>query len=418
VTRIIPAILIVLAASSCAAPTTVRRSGGDAGIEPLVRVLLAEGRENAVVTAAEGATISAGGVTLLDSGGACTVSFTAGASDVTVSLEPSGRVAAAEGPVTVTSKGKAALVFDSVSYAGSLSALAGGDGTISIVNTLPLERYLEGVLPHEMGNPGADGFDALKAQAVAARTYAIERIELHADDPFDLHAGVRDQVYQGLKGGTKTASSAVAETRGLVLRSGGGLVKAYYSACCGGHTSDIRLVWPERESADYLFGTRDNDGQNPGSFCAEHRYFRWRYSFSGKELGDMLRETLPRALGADPAEIGEVIDVTVESDTPSGRAGTVLVRTTKKEFRVSGDKIRWVLMADPKKNRILPSIMIKLEKIMEGGRIAFLSIVGGGNGHGVGMCQGGAIAMSKKGYTYRMILQHYYGGSEIAREYP
>ena len=417
-TRCLHVVLFVLLVSSCAAPTTVRRPEGTAGTEPRVRVLLAEGRESVGITAAEGVTVSAGGVTLLDSQGASTVSLTGGSPDVRIALEPAGRVAAAEGPITIAPKGKTALVFDTVSYAGSLSIHAGGDGRLAVVNTLPLETYLEGVLPHEMGNPGADGFDALKAQAVAARTYALERIELHAADAFDLHAGVRDQVYQGLKGRTKMASSAVAETRGIVLRSGGGLVKAYYSACCGGHTSDIRLVWPDRESASYLFGTRDNDGRNPGAFCADHRYFRWRYSFSGKELGDMLRQTLPKTLGVDPASIGEVVDVTVADYTPSGRAGSVVIRTTKDEFRVSGDKIRWVLMADPEKNRILPSIMIKLEKIVEGGRLVFLSIVGGGNGHGVGMCQGGAIAMSRKGYTYGMILEHYYPGSETAREYP
>jgi stage II sporulation protein D len=95
----------------------------------------------------------------------------------------------------------------------------------------------------------------------------------------------------------------------------------------------------------------------------------------------------------------------------------VSIRTTKGEFTVVGDEIRWVLMADPGKGRILPSIMFKLEKVMEGGRVAFLSIAGGGNGHGVGMCQNGAIAMAKKGYTYRMILRHYYPGCDLMRAY-
>ena len=417
-TRFLHVVLLALLVSSCAAPTTVRRAEGPSPTEPRVRVLLAEGLERAEITAAEGVIVSAGAVTLLDSPGASTAGFTATGPDIRIALEPAGRVAAAEGPITVASRGKAALVFEAVSYAGTLSILADAAGRLSVVNTLPLEVYLEGVLPHELGNPGADGFDALKAQAVAARTYALARIELQKTETYDLYAGVRDQVYKGLNGRTKAASSAVSETRGLVLRSGGALVKAYYSACCGGHTSDIRLVWPERESAEYLSGVRDNDGRNPGSFCAEHRYFRWRYSFSGKELGDMVRETLPKTLGVDPASIGEVVDVAVENYTPSGRAGSIAIRTTKNEFRVAGDKIRWVLMADPKKNRILPSIMIKIEEITEGGRLVFLSIVGGGNGHGVGMCQGGAIAMSKKGYTYRMILQHYYPDSEVAREYP
>lgn len=410
-------ILFAFLLSSCAAPTTVRRSEVLAGNEPRVRVLLAEGLETAAVTAAEGVTVSAGAFTLLDSPGKSTVRFSGRAPDVEITIEPEGKVATAQGPITVVPKGRTALGFDSKSYAGNLSVYFGADGRLAVVDIVPLELYLEGVLPHEMGNAGTDGFDALKAQAVAARTYAFERVQLHANDPFDLYAGVRDQVYQGLKGRTKQASSAVSGTRGLVLTDGGGSAKAYYSACCGGHTSDIRLVWPERESAGYLFGVRDNDGRNPGAFCADHGYFRWRYSFTGKELGDMLRQTLPKALEIEPAAVGEVVDIGIEEYTPSGRVSAIVIRTTKNEYRVAGDKIRWVLMADPKKNRILPSIMFKFDKIMEGGRVAFLSIAGGGNGHGVGMCQGGAIAMAKKGYTYRMILQHYYPGCDVVRAY-
>jgi stage II sporulation protein D len=385
--------------------------------EPRVRVVLAEGLESAVVTAPEGVTVSAGGVALLESSGKSTVRLTGGGSSIDVSLDPDGGVATAEGPIAISPKGKSGLSFGSNGYAGTLSAQTGEDGKLALVNIVPLEVYLEGVLPHEMGSPGADGFDALKAQAVAARTYALERVELHAGDPFDLYAGIRDQVYEGLRGRTRLASSAVSETRGLVAMSGGRFVKAYYCACCGGHTSDIRVVWPDRESAAYLLGIRDNDTQHPGAFCADHRYFRWRYSFTGKELGDMLRRTLPRTLGVLPATVGEVVDIEIEDTSPSGRAKAVIIRTTKREFRVAGDKIRWVLMADPNQNRILPSTMIKFEKIVENGRVVFLSIVGGGNGHGVGMCQAGAVAMSKQGYTYRMILEHYYPGCDVARAY-
>jgi stage II sporulation protein D len=409
---------LALLASSCAAPSMVRGPGGLSEVEPKVRVALADGIENARISANDGLTVTAAGMVLLESRGKCAVRVSSKLSQIEVTLEPSGGVAVAEGEVIVVPKGNPVLAFDSVSYAGSIRVIRGSSRGLTVVNTLPLEKYLQGVVPHEMGNPGASGYDALEAQAVAARTYALERIRTHRDDPFDLYAGVRDQVYRGLRGRTDYASGAVRDTRGVVLAAGGELAKTYYCACCGGHTSDIRRVWPKREPADYLSGVPDHDGSNAGAFCGDYKHFRWRYSFTGKELGDMLRSTLPSKLGVDPARVGEIVDVRILDWTPSGRVSAVVIETTKDEYRVTGDEIRWILMADPVRGRILPSVMFNFDKIMQGGRLAFLSIAGGGNGHGVGMCQHGAIAMSRKGYTYRMILGHYYPGCEVLRAYP
>ena len=403
---------------SCAAPTTVRRPEGFPARAPDIRVLLAEGRESVMISAGEGLIVSAsGGITLLESPEKCALRISGGPSNIELMLEPPGNVAAAQEKVTITPRGAAALSFEDVTFAGSMSIVIGADRKLMLVNTVPLETYLEGVLPHEMGDPGADGFDALKAQAVAARTYALERIEKHPAERFDVYAGVRDQVYQGLKGRNNHASVAVNDTRGMVAGNGESLVKAYYCGCCGGHTSDIRQVWPKREPADYLSGIPDRDEKSGRAFCRDNRYFRWRYSFTGKELGDMLRVTLPKTLGISSSDVGEVLDVRIEGRAPSGRVTAVVIQTTKNGFTVTGDEIRWVLMADPVKGRILPSIMFNFDKIMEQGRMAFLSIGGGGNGHGVGMCQSGAIAMSKKGYTYQMILKHYYPGCDVVRAY-
>ncbi len=404
--------------SSCAAPTTVRRPPSLPEREPSIRVLVAEGVESARISTNEGLSVSAAGIVLVDTPGKCAVGVAGSLSGIEVTLEPSGNVAVAEGEVVVAPRGNSAFVLDGVSYAGNVRVLLGADGKLMLVNTVPFETYLEGVLPHEMGDPGADGYDALKSQAVAARTYALERTRSHSGEPFDVYAGVQDQVYQGLKGRTKHASSSVRDTRGMVLNHGKELVKAYYCACCGGHTSDIRLVWPKREPAGYLFGVPDHDGVNPGAFCRDYKNFRWRYSFTGKELGEMLRKTLPSRLGVEPSRVGELIDIGIEDWTPSGRVSAVVIRTTRDEYTIAGDEIRWILMADPSKGRILPSIMFKFDKIMEGNRVVFLSIAGGGNGHGVGMCQNGAIAMAKKGYTYRMILGHYYPGCDVVKAYP
>jgi stage II sporulation protein D len=408
---------VAVVVSSCAAPTTIRRPAGLPEGEPDIRVLLAEGAESVRISTDEGLTVSAAGIVVLDSPGRCAVVLSGRSPRIEVTLEPSGNVAVAQGDVAVSPRGNSSLSFDGVSYAGYIRALLGPDGGLMLVNTVPIETYLEGVLPHEMGDPGVDGYDALKSQAVAARTYALERTKTHSADPFDVYAGVQDQVYRGLKGRTKHASSAIRDTRGVVLKRGKELASTYYCACCGGHTSDIRQVWPKREPADYLFGVPDHEGINPGAFCADYKNFRWRYSFTGKELGDMLRKTLPARLGVERSRVGAVLDISIEGWTPSGRVRTVVIRTTKGEYRIAGDEIRWILMADPKQGRILPSIMFNFDKVMEGDRLAFLSIAGGGNGHGVGMCQNGAIAMARKGYTYQMILSHYYPRCDVVKAY-
>ena len=309
------------------------------------------------------------------------------------------------------------LSYGSIPYEGVMKVTIDNSGGLSLLNVLPLEAYLEGVLPYEIGNPGPDGYDALKSQAVAARTYAVGKMNQRASGPFDVYASVQDQVYRGQEGTTRVATAAVRDTRGRVLDYAGETASTYYSACCGGHTSDIRLVWPTREPKDYLHGITDRTRTEKTAFCLEYKYFRWRYSFTGREMGDVLRVTLPQEIGVSEDQVGAVKNMHVEERSASGRVIKLVIERTKDNFIIEGDRIRWVVMADVEKGRILPSVMFRLDKAMERDRIAFVSIAGGGNGHGVGMCQNGAIAMAKRGYTYRMILAHYYPGCTIEKMY-
>ncbi len=411
-------IALALFAYSCAAPTSTTRPSGLPDRMPDIRVLLEEGHGSATIAVSNGVSVKTeAGMTLLESKGAGKVVVSIYQRNIEIKLEPSGRVATAEGVVKIVPNGASHLGFKGITYAGVVGVSAVSGGKLRVTNMLPLETYLEGVLPHEMGNPGTDGFDALKTQAVAARTYALGRIMLRSSEPFDVFAGVQDQVYKGQKGSNKHASSAVRDTRGMVMNYDGELVKAYYCACCGGHTSDIHQVWPHREPADYLLGIADRGDGSNRAFCYENRYFRWRYSFSGSQIGEILRTTLPKVLGIAVESIGDIKDLRVDKRTNSGRVIKLTIVTTKGDFTVEGDRIRWALMVDLKKKRILPSVMFRLEKFMESDRLAFVSIVGGGNGHGVGMCQNGAIAMAKKGYTYKMILKHYYPGCQVIKAY-
>jgi stage II sporulation protein D len=290
-------------------------------------------------------------------------------------------------------------------------------GGIDLVNEVGLETYLEGVVPHEIGDPGADAYAAVQAQAVAARTYALSRIRMNRERAFDVEAGVADQVYKGRERQSRLASSAVRDTRGIVLSHDGELCETYYSATCGGHTSDIRTVWPDRKAAPYLYGSLDRPADGGGAFCAGARNFRWRYSFSGRTLGAMVRQTIPAALGVPADRVGDLVDVRVSGRTASGRVRRLDIVTSKGTIPVEGDRIRRVIMLDLKSGRILPSTLFDVETVMSAGRVGRVSFVGGGNGHGVGMCQNGAIGMARKGYSYPMILGHYYPGGVVQSAY-
>ncbi|UCH82764.1 MAG: SpoIID/LytB domain-containing protein [Candidatus Latescibacterota bacterium] len=410
--------------NSCTAPGKTRRPAdaperSDWGkSQPNIRVLLDDSRGKIVISSNGGFTVeTAQGMKLLQSPGRGNLTITARYPSVELAVEPGGGVATASGEVRVVPVSKNALWVGKIPYAGVMSLSAKSSGTLMLRNILPLETYLEGVLPYEIGNPGPDGFDALKSQAVAARTYALGKIDKNSGKEFDVYSSVLDQVYKGKESENKHASSAVSDTRGQVLDYNGETVTAYYCACCGGHTSDIREVWPKRQAADYLHGVLDQDGRWRQAFCRENKYFRWRYSYTGSELGRILRETIPRELKFKAEDVGALQDIKINDRTASGRVRSITIETTRGDFVVFGDQIRWVLVADLKKRRILPSVMFRLEKVFEKDQVAFVSIVGGGNGHGVGMCQNGAIAMSKKGYTYKMILEHYYPGCRVVKAY-
>jgi stage II sporulation protein D len=415
-------ILLLLIATGCAGSAPTPSSGpgapaGKAGAEPTVRVLVLSSSGAATVASTGSVRITGrGGNALLSSTHGGTVSLQRQARGIQVRVDASGQTAISPDEVVIDA-GATPLSVGGVWYSGRILARPGQSTGIDLINLVPLETYLEGVVPHEIGEPGPDAYAAVEAQTIAARTYALSRMAINRAKPYDVESGVADQVYRGNERKSRLASAAVSDTRGLVLSYRGKLCDAYYSATCGGHTNDIRVVWPDRADAPFLHGSLDRAAGGAISFCAGARNFRWAYSFSGRALGETLRQTLPALLNVKPESVGRLEDLRIIHRTRSGRVGRLEIRTSKGSFNVDGDRIRRALMLDVGKGRILPSTMFDLEKRMSGDALARVDIVGGGNGHGVGMCQNGAIGMARRGYAYDMILQHYYPGSELRAGY-
>jgi stage II sporulation protein D len=309
--------------------------------------------------------------------------------------------------------GSAGTRFADNVYAGRVEILRSGD-RLTLVNEVPLEDYLRGVVPWEIGAQGARRLAAVEAQAIVARTYAYKRLGQHADAGFDVYADVTDQVYLGTTRQDSLANRAIAGTRGSVLAADADLIDAYYSSTCGGHTSRIEAIW-EKPARPYLRGRRDAPPDG-GAFCSGSRHFRWTEAWSGAGLERTLQETLPPELGLPPdSALGGLVDLRVAERDESGRVRALEIQMTRGVYRVLGDRIRWVLR--PRDRAILRSTLFKLDVERRDGFIVRVVVRGGGNGHGVGMCQTGALAMAERGFSGEAILAHYYPGARLVRAY-
>jgi stage II sporulation protein D len=323
-----------------------------------------------------------------------------------------------EAPVMeIRPSGDSGFTIEDTPYRGGLLLSRRGGKTILAINIIEIEDYLKGVLPAEIGYLREGQYEAYKVQAIASRSYALSKLEEKKKEPYDMRATIMDQVYRGIKGENSIASGAVEETRGVVGVWDGQPIRAYYSACCGGHSSDIRVSWPWKAHYPYLYGSRDAPGEREKSYCRESKHFRWEVVWSGSDLSRITGKTLPAELGGRVAPFNVIRDIRVVGHAPSGRARVVEIVTDKGTHRVEGDRIRWVLRPESARGPILRSTLFKMEVSRGGGRVKKVRLKGGGNGHGVGMCQTGAIGMASEGYSAERILAHYYPGATLVKIY-
>ncbi len=271
-------------------------------------------------------------------------------------------------------------------YPGTLSLYHEGS-QILVVAELPLERYLEGVVGSEL--PPSWGEEVKKAQAVAARSYALVR-RARQEGPYALEATTLDQVYRG--GSVDRATeAAVAATRGQVLTSGDALVEAFYHSTCGGHTEAASYVWPERGVPW--------DWSTPCEYCRDSPLYTWERTLTLQELS--------RALQREQGGMGIVTALSLVGLTPSGRHRAVRLHTESGSVRLTGNEFRRVVGYGK-----VRSTWFEMEEVDDG-----LLLRGRGSGHGVGMCQWGAHGMVEQGHDYREVLSHYYRGTRLHQAY-
>jgi stage II sporulation protein D len=282
-----------------------------------------------------------------------------------------------------------------------------------VINELDMEDYLKGVLPFEIGHHNREKLEALKAQAVAARTYTFKRLlSLPAERSFDLYNDVRDQVYKGQTGEYLLADRAIRETKGIVAVYGDSLTECYYSSTCGGVTSNISEVWPDKPDKPYLVSVSDKDAN--GHFCSGSKYFTWQQEWSNEQLNTIIKTYLPQ-VDTTIKSCGKFKKLQVLKRGRCNRVTELLIVTESGSYKIGGDKIRWVLRRPEAGNPILFSAWFTLTQKRESGGKIIYRASGNGWGHGVGLCQVGALKMAERGYTYEQILKHYYKGIKLIR---
>ena len=353
-------------------------------------------------------------------------------------------------------------------FSGTLKLVVDEEKIVAI-NILPVEEYLTSVISSEMN--ANSSLELLKAHAVVSRSWLFAQIEkrkaLSGKDEgffsftktkeeyirwydredhtiFDVCADDHCQRYQGITKATNaTVAEAVKATRGRLLMYDKKICDARYSKCCGGATEEFENCW-ENTHYPYLSSIRDTDKEEnlplpdltkeeeaerwirkaPKSFCDTHDkkilsqilnnydqettdFYRWKVRYTQTELAELIRTNTK-------SDYGDIIDLIPVQRGPSGRICKLKIVGTLKTFTIGKEmEIRRVLSDS---HLFSSAFVVDKGEVKEGIPQNFI-LSGAGWGHGVGLCQIGAVVMGEKGYSYEEILLHYYKGAEIRKFY-
>ncbi|ELS04524.1 SpoIID/LytB domain protein [Xenococcus sp. PCC 7305] len=309
-------------------------------------------------------------------------------------------------------------------YGGSLQLQPNAYGNFTLVNHVPLETYLRGVVPYEIGANAPQ--KAIASQTIIARTYALRNLRRFVADDYELCATIHCQVYKGLSGATKRTDQAIANTKGLVLTYENELVDALYSSTTGGVGASFSDVW-EGEERPYLIPVIDA----PSPLWDLDRYplsdesllrrflsltqgfnetgtsrFRWDRTSKLTDLNDDFRRYLTRT-NHPLVNFTTITNLEVTERSRSGRIITLLVTTDlgniklfKNEVRSAfGPPISTLFYLDPVYN--------------QANELEAYAFIGGGFGHGVGLSQFGSYNLARLGWSANQILAFYYPGTKI-----
>jgi stage II sporulation protein D len=305
------------------------------------------------------------------------------------------------------------VTWQQKTYRGVLTFVA-TDSAILIVNRVDVEEYLRGVLPLEIGARLTSDHAAVEAQAVAARSFTYTRMLAGGTRDFDVRATESDQVYGGTAVETFWGDLAVAATAGWVLSYRGHVVTGPYHSACGGTTALPSETWRGGQDG-FLRAVSDTSPQTGRPWCDLAPRAAWERRLSATDLANAVARQAPAYTTVPAGAAQGIREVRVEGRTSTNRARTVVISTAAGDVTLPGNDARYVLR--PVGGDLLPStsaLSITTERGADG-RMQSIVLRGRGNGHGVGLCQWGAIARARAGADFRAILKAYYPGADITR---
>ncbi len=276
------------------------------------------------------------------------------------------------------------FILKDLPYRGELEVVPEeGTGKFVFVNKVPMEDYLMGVVPAEM--PSSWHMEALKSQAVAARTYAVDSILSAPNSTYHVESTTQSQVYGGIKRETVRSNQAVRDTTGEILIYQNRPARTFYHSNSGGKTESPEHVWGYT-GLNYLVAV-----ESP--HCKDASNFEWKISLSRSQMQDKLKSL----------ELEEIKAIKISEFSPSGRAKTLEIEGKEKTVSMNAVEFRRAIG-----QTVMRSLLFEIQLEEDTFRIK-----GQGFGHGVGMSQWGSKGMADKNYDYRDILSHYYKGTEL-----
>jgi len=270
-------------------------------------------------------------------------------------------------------------------YREQIKMIPGPNQDVWVINVLPLEEYLVGLINYEISSQWS--IEALKAQVVAARTYAFYQRSNRSGELYDVDSGVSDQVYGGVGKEDSRSRKAVQATRGELILYQGSPIFAVYSSSCGGKTEEGENMWAG--NFPYLRSTECN-------YCLDSPYFLWNYSIDGEHLGVALE-------GA--SFNSRVLSLEISQRSQSRRVLKLTVQTERNQRQISGKDFR----------RLVGYDQLRSTNFVISQKDGVYHFSGLGWGHGVGLCQWGAKGMADAGAEYHTILKYYYQDVEVGR---
>lgn len=279
-------------------------------------------------------------------------------------------------------------------YHGAVEIFVNPLGVPVVVNETGIEDYLRGVVPNELSPRLFPHGEALKAQAVAARTYTVSGLGGRARAGFDLYSDQRSQVYGGVAGEDPVSDLAVAQTRGKIAVHRGKPIAALYSSTCGGRTANYTDFFQGGEIPYLKGGVVCQDGSS--------RYHRWTET---KRIAD-LEASLGRYAG-----VGRLKGLKIRRRAPDGRVLEMDFEGPRETRTLKGFDLRFALGL--RSNWIKKMVLDRDEE----GFVRAVTVEGAGFGHGVGLCQIGAVELAQKGVSHERILGRYYPGTRVSQAY-